>query len=41
MAKNPITCGGFNIDANTLRVVTKNGRPTLEVIGGVTVDGND
>ena len=41
MAKNPITCGGFDIDANKLRVVMKNNRPTLEAIGGVMVDNNE
>lgn len=41
MAKNPISCGGFDIDANTLRIVMKNGRPTLEVIGGISVGESD
>lgn len=41
MAKNPITCGGFDIDSNTLRIVKKDGRPTLEVIGGVTVGSGE
>lgn len=37
MPKNPIPCGGFDYDANTLRFIERDGRPTLEVIGGITV----
>ena len=41
MSKNPIPCGGFDYDANTLRFIERNGRPTLEVIGGVQVGEGD
>ena len=40
-AQNPIPCGGFDYDANTLRFIERNGRPTLEVIGGVQVGEGD
>lgn len=29
MTKNPIPCGGFDYDANTLRFIERDGRPTL------------
>ena len=40
MAKNPITCGGFDIDTNTLRVVTKQGGWIIpNFCGGIRLDG--
>ena len=39
--KNLITCGSFDVDANTSRAVMKNNQPTLEVIDGVMVGNNE
>lgn len=41
MPKNLIPCGGFDYDPNTLRFADRDGRPTLEVIGGVSVTSDE
>ena len=39
MAQYTIPCGGFNYDPLTLHFVNIDGKPTLQVIGGVNVEG--
>ena len=41
MAQHIIPCGGFDYDPLTIRFVNINGRPTMQVIGGVIADGAD
>ena len=41
MAQHTIPCGGFDYDPLTIRFVNINGRPTMQVIGGVIADGAD
>lgn len=41
MAQHIIPCGGFYYDPLTIQFVKINGKPTMQVIGGVTVEGTD
>lgn len=41
MAENIIPCGGFYYDPLTIRFVNINGKPTIQAIGGVKVEGTD
>lgn len=41
MAENIIPCGGFYYDPLTIQFINIDGKPTMQVIGGVSIDGMD
>lgn len=41
MAENIIPCGGFYYDPLTIQFINIDGKPTMQVIGGVSIDGTD